>query len=52
MKSIISIKENHRRNSESRRKERRDENGLTPKQQEIKRRVRILELYKQGLNQP
>lgn len=51
MKTIIGIQEKYRRNNERRRCERRNENGLTKKQQELSDlKEEVLKLKNQGLS--
>ncbi len=52
MKTLIESEEKQKRNTRNKRTYRRDKNGLTPKQKEVKdRRDKVLELRKQGLKQ-
>ncbi|HHY0075079.1 TPA: hypothetical protein ACVT6F_003662, partial [Clostridioides difficile] len=51
MKTIIGTDEKYDRNNERRRANRRNENGLTKKQQELQElKEQIVELRKQGLS--
>lgn len=51
LKSIIGTKEKYRRNNERRKAERRNENGLTKReQQHLEQKKKINELYNKGLN--
>ena len=51
MKTIIGVDEKYNRNNERRRAKRRNENGLTNKQQELHDlKKKILELKEQGLS--
>lgn len=52
LKTIIGVKEKYKRNNKRRNKARRNENGLTKKQQELQElKVKIEELKEQGLKQ-
>lgn len=52
LKTIIGVKEKYKRNNKRRNKSRRNENGLTKKQQELQElKVKIEELKDQGLKQ-
>lgn len=51
LKTIISTREKNRRKKETNKANRRNENGLTPKQQELKElKEQVIKLKEQGLN--
>ena len=52
MKTLIDKKEKLRRDCEAQKKKRRNEEGLTPKQAEKKKRLEeVMKLHESGLNQ-